>query len=135
MRNKKSIQKQIDIHICVLKSTYLRRCEVENNCVSHIRRYRTRILLLDFRNLYRISPTTLYLALYRSSILSWNLPAKYSLAKHRKLYAHPNPLVSENLLNHSAFTIGRTFLLYFPETNHNERPNKKRKTIGMTIEL
>lgn len=57
------------------------------------------------------------------------------LAKHRKLYTHPNPLVSETRLrNHSAFTIGRTFLLYFPEANHNERSNKKRKTIGMMVD-
>jgi len=61
------------------------------------------------------------------------LLAKY-LTKHRKLYTHPNSLVSENLRSHSAFTIGRTFLLYFPEANHNERPNKKRKTIGMMID-
>lgn len=54
--------------------------------------------------------------------------------KHRKLYIHPNSLVSENSRNHSAFTIGRTFLLYFPEANHNEKSNKKRKIIGMMID-
>lgn len=55
------------------------------------------------------------------------------LVKHRKLYTHSNPLRFREC-NHSAFTIGRTFLLYFPEANHNERSNKKRKTIGMMID-
>lgn len=71
---------------------------------------------------------------YRSSILLRFCRLNILLVKHRKLYTHPNPLVSENLRNHSAFTIGRTFLLYFPEANHNERSNKKRKTIGMMID-
>lgn len=52
----------------------------------------------------------------------------------KALYTHPNPLGSENLRNHSAFTIGRTFLLYFPKANYNERSNKKRKIIGMMID-
>lgn len=33
----------------------------------------------------------------------------------------------ENSRNHSAFTIGRTFLLNFPEANNNEKLKIKKK--------
>jgi len=48
---------------------------------------------------------------------------------------HRESPISENSRNHSAFTIGRTFLSYFPEANYNKNQIiKGKKTIGMTID-
>lgn len=49
----------------------------------------------------------------------WDLSAAYETQK--ALHIPKLSLFPENSRSHSAFTIGRTFPLYFPEANYNEK--------------